>query len=196
MMAKTIQFRPRLPKATQERIKKGGAHRNRKQFNRAAQKRADRRGEYSSPLPFRDFEVSRFLKGNNGVSVFLHLTLQTEERNKMRKDGKFDAKFQVMKPINLVLHDEEPLHDGSTIWCGPDATLYTIEPGVYYVDGLNLDAEGCPQDKYYWGDNPDDDLKARRIPSLGIADLRALEREWECITLLEGSFDSNDPDKR
>lgn len=106
----------------------------------------------------------------------------------MKSNGKFDAKFEVVKPINLALHDEENrLHDRS-IWCGPDASLFTIEPVVYYVDGLNLDEKGLPQDEYYWSDDP----KSSHISSLGAADLRALE-EFGVIALLEGSFNSNDP---
>lgn len=45
-----FQFRPRLPQAALTKIKKGGAHRSRKQFDRNAQKRADRREDYSSRL--------------------------------------------------------------------------------------------------------------------------------------------------
>ncbi len=108
----------------------------------------------------------------------------------MKNDGKFDAKFRVEQQIRLAICDEEDrLHDRS-IFFGPDIGLQTINLGVYYVDGLNLDDKGCLQDTYYWSDDPNVGF----IPGLDAADLRALQ-EGAWITLLEGSFDSNDPDK-
>lgn len=100
---------------------------------------------------------------------------------------KFDAKFRVELEIKLALYDNQL--QKRSIWSGPDATFFTIEPGgVYFVQGLNLDAEGHPQDPEYWSDSGAD------LPCLDAADLRALQ-EWGRITLLEGSFSSDDPNQ-
>jgi hypothetical protein len=98
----------------------------------------------------------------------------------------FDAKFRVEKEICLTIADEEPLHKGDTIWRGPDACFWQIEPGVYFVHGLNLDEHGRLQDEEYW--RQDSGLSG--FPRLTALDLRALQKMGR-ITLLEGSFDSN-----
>lgn len=82
---------------------------------------------------------------------------------------KFDAVFLVKEKFQLAIADdgEEPIHPTSNWREAP--VVFKIEPGLYGVWGLGLDAHGGPQDIEIVGE------RGNSAPSLTLEDLEALE---------------------